>query len=314
MSLAGKTINQHYVPKFYLDMFDTENDLTVFDKLNQKHFRGHPAQIAKERYFYDVASTLIADSPNFQIVERTLGKIETEGADRLREIVASDVINFDKKIFLAQWIALQHMRTRAFRNTIGEMLKKTLPLKAAAVLKERGNEEITHEDIEVKVVNEALMHLQVLINPENLTTFIRGILECEWLYFSNTTENLYFTSDTPVALFQRYPGKAPGLLVVGTQIIFPLSPHRCLWLRRKEKHQKEQIRLLESDGKLVTKFNRRQVEHCERFFYYAASMQKFLDDLKSQKPAVMEYRRREAESLDFGDGYVRIRPSKRFVE
>jgi len=50
------TKNQHYVPQFYLKNFSADDKtIWVYDKSSKKSFRTGVANIAAERFFYDVA-------------------------------------------------------------------------------------------------------------------------------------------------------------------------------------------------------------------------------------------------------------------
>src|SRR5690348_775072 len=78
--MKGKVIQQHFVPRFYLENFtDSNGMLWAFDKTNSRRFKRKPSEIATQRYFYDVPE-IDKYSTNGQIIDNIFKPIEDQAA------------------------------------------------------------------------------------------------------------------------------------------------------------------------------------------------------------------------------------------
>ncbi|HDR6315543.1 TPA: DUF4238 domain-containing protein [Bacillus thuringiensis] len=147
---------QHYVPRFYLKYFAVNDRVNYYDKiLSRKFSNTHVDNVAHQRYFYDLSEEFLSkqqenanksmDSRFFdkQFIEGFFSKLEDGFAKSFRTINEKlynspnifetnliDILGEEEKIDLVFFIALQSIRTPAFRELSGNfinMLQVNIP-------------------------------------------------------------------------------------------------------------------------------------------------------------------------------------------
>jgi Protein of unknown function (DUF4238) len=118
--------NQHYVPQLCLRRFTKDGSrLWVFDKVTKKTFVRNIDELASENGFYDLAPEFAAD---FQVVEKTFQKVEADSAPHFEDLLTEverngefDARKLDRLAVLSNFLALQNLRTRVFRDTFSKV-------------------------------------------------------------------------------------------------------------------------------------------------------------------------------------------------
>ena len=116
---------QHYVPRFYLRNFSTRDGnrylIYCFDKVTQRTFQVNIRRIAAEESFYDT------EHDTNQSIERALGRFESVFNGAYSRLLADENLNSlsgDELRSLRFFIASQDVRTREFRQTIGDLARQ----------------------------------------------------------------------------------------------------------------------------------------------------------------------------------------------
>jgi len=220
---------EHYVPRFYLRNFATQKGATYFaycfDKTNQKVFPTNIDTIAAEKYFYD------EENDTNQTVERKLGKMETTFSrayvDLLKQEDITNLSGSERKS-LAYFIILQELRTREFREMIGDMITQL----GERLSRERLSENFKNE-VERVSKKGYPKEFQLDFIAENLPGLGDILNNMKWVLLVNGTANPYWTSDHPVNRnnpIDLAPYGNLGLRSPGIEIYFPLSTRLALMI------------------------------------------------------------------------------------
>lgn len=258
MTLVKK---QHYVPQFYLRQFTSNGEqLSVYDKFQQKAFRSNIRDVASSSYFYDLSLETIAEFEqvirqkqadenidqafidkaleyvkDVQLIEKYLSNLET----RFARVVTEVIEGLEKRrrfkdkyrTELALMVAVQLFRTQETRESMMELEEKM----------EEGVMRIVEKMNVVNSTNFTAHDVGIAFNPEataarhKMMLFDKGFLERTaqilnnhiWVIGVNETDNPFFTSDHPVA---KRPNKTndwrsnAGIASQGIEISMPITP------------------------------------------------------------------------------------------
>src|SRR5262249_30017013 len=126
-----RTESQHYVPQFYLRGFtNAVGQMFCYDKVSGKSYPTSTAAAAQEPYFYEnppgsfenVNVPVNTVEKALSVVERTWAPLHAaliQSADRGR-ISATLTVEY------APFLVMQWMRTKTFRDTIHEIVQKSM--------------------------------------------------------------------------------------------------------------------------------------------------------------------------------------------
>jgi len=208
--MSARKRREHYVPKFYLDLF--AESLFAFDKLTGRVFATRSKNIALEPGFYDLApwidlEGLIAENENRM----------KSGMDELINKMNPTAISEEARIKVSLFIALQTVRTREFRSMIQEMGGKLMTDLAKSDPRFKG--------LKFKVVMKdelaQALHAKTIVSDS--VPQIGWILgNSRWTLLVNRTRVPFWTSDNPVALFNPLDCGV-GFAVRGNQTHLPLG-------------------------------------------------------------------------------------------
>lgn len=216
---------EHYVPQFYLRNFSIKNEekaVFCFDKTNSKKFTSNIKNIACEKYFYDFPK-------HDKSAEKALAKVEaivSSAYDKLIETSDFNKLNWAERVSLANFIAIQEIRTKEMRKILADLTKRIIKLLSMHKLSSE-LEKALQEIKTPEYPQEFQMRMFAYVKQ-----FSDVILSMKWILAENKTEMPLWTSDNPI---NRYnPFKDPlgnlGYLSKGIQIFFPLSPWLSLLL------------------------------------------------------------------------------------
>jgi hypothetical protein len=248
----NKVKNQHFVPQFYLKQWANSNQqLFVYDKKQNKGFQANVSNIASSRFFYDFPEieenkkdeireqlkkdgfedsyidTLFSE----QVLEKSFSDIEAivsplitqkiKKIDGVSALIEKWIINYqtfnqqDKKIF-AHYIALQLVRTdkqKKFQEDITNQFFDGM---------KRIYKNKTNGNLKIEPDND-YHEWQYLSNILLLTFKFSKILESyKWIIYRNFTDMPFYISDSPVTRYGQLGNF--GLKEKGVEIRFPLNP------------------------------------------------------------------------------------------
>ncbi len=248
----GRVKNQHYVPQSYLQRFcSAEGKIFVFDKVKfsdkpeKSVFPSAVRNIASENGFYDLPPDFSADA---QAVEKTFGKVEGDAQGAINSLLEEverdcgfDPRQEERRAILGTFIALQDIRTLAFRQTYTQIQDSLLAKITQMHEVARKHYESKGEKVEVQPVNLGIpvdrlpvVHAKTMFSPEYILQAVGALNSHIWLVGRNDTTQPLYTSDAPVF---RHPhvqhpllGGGAGLTSLGVEIFLPLTPRYVLIL------------------------------------------------------------------------------------
>ncbi len=207
--------NQHYVPQSLLRNFaDNDGQLYVFDKAGDRRFKTQPRNIAAEAWFYDFTDA----KGKSGTVENVLGILEGTVSTIIGGILERRSIGHLTKVDrknLAQFVAVQHLRVKAFRQrmkSLNEGILKSLAQRGI----DPGNvvPRLSDDDIQL----EAIAQIGDAIPNANI------LMEKAWILHQAPDNAPFWISDNPVVPFNMLNPRHLTLESVGISVYLPLSP------------------------------------------------------------------------------------------
>jgi len=218
--MASKVKLEHYVPQFYLRNFSMKNDrrrVYCFDKPTAKTFVSNIKNIACERYFYDFPTK------DDKSVEKNLSKIEPALAAAYDKLITGadlNKLNWEERVSMAVFIAIQEIRTKEMRESLSDMIKQ---------FEERLRRDKLSPSLEKQLQRVAKeeypKELQIAM-LKKVRDFSDIILGMKWILIENNTKTPNWTSDHPISRWNPIdlsPYGNLGYLCRGIQIFFPLT-------------------------------------------------------------------------------------------
>lgn len=217
------TVNQHYVPRFYMKHFanvknkDTKKEkvLISFYQFKDYVFKEDipTSSICSENYFYDRDSK----------VEKMLADMETKWSKALKNTIDEN-FTLDDIESIREFVVYQISRTKAMLFHNREMA--TTIMKAA--LKQQFGDVADKGD--VKELLENKIHDE--ITPELGLSIVKEIIpiiqDLKMQIITNETKMRFITSDVPVIIINPLSIYSAGLGSVGEVIFFPISPCKMI--------------------------------------------------------------------------------------
>lgn len=220
-----RTIRQHFVPQCYLRHFvipDEGERVWVRIQQNGKIVKQPIQSIASRNFFYD-----FHDNDQEQVVEKTLAA-EVEGPfsallrDLITDLDTSGILYQDKKFLLAGHMALQYLRTDAFREALRENLDAF-----GGILE--GQLQAIHPElsgIKLRANIGGALHLHLGMNDENVRLIANILAQHRWRVVKAPPGRSFVTSDHPVNLTGNPPAPwmGVGFASYEARVLYPLSP------------------------------------------------------------------------------------------
>jgi len=235
-----KIKKQHYVPQFYLRNFSSDGvTIQVYDKFTGKVFRANIKDVGSEKYFYDIPN-LEDELGVEQFIEKYFHSTEQSTSKTIANIL--DGLNNNSFIklhpknraALAEFLALQFLRTKRFRNILSEFNEK-LNEELFRTYLETINPELQTVDFELKTKEEVKpqLHALTFLDPDLIESLAKTLYRHIWIILKNVTTKKLYTSDNPVV--KKGHVKHPvlnmsGIASRGIEIAFPISPTYILLL------------------------------------------------------------------------------------
>jgi hypothetical protein len=280
-SAPQKTVKQHYVPRHYLKNFkDAEGKLWVYNKESDVHFDSGETKVAFENNFYDMVDGSMEGGAaerwnDEEIGEKAITRFDQE-LDRVLKLLLSEGeyvgVRFDIRTATAFAMAIQHMRTAAFRERLNKSVCEGYNELARDLTKLNfpGQEHLSP----TVTISEAMLkheHVKTIFDYNHWRLFGDAISAHHWAFCIAPSGAEFITSDEPVSMRFHYAGKgldSTGIKSKGAEIVYPLSRRFALVTREKSLPQ-----FATTDGcpmKVTSEF----VQYCN--FVVAANCRRFV--------------------------------------
>lgn len=240
------TVNQHFVPKFYLRNFsESKKGIFVFDKYLEKNFLGSINKIGSSEYFY-------GDDQTKNGLELFYGKIEAITTpiiktliERLESKIQTNLHENERKN-LAKFIWHQQTRTLESRIRLSHLEKKV-----SSIIENKPTIELENLDY-FKNHSCKKIHLDFL---NSLTIkeadSIQVLYERTWVIFKNSTRVDFLTSDSPVISYRH-----EDINYRAFEIAIPISPKYLVSIVEKKTIPSLDI----LDGKIVELYDEKNIQ------------------------------------------------------
>lgn len=219
------TINQHYVPRFYMKYFaNIKNAGTKKEKVLISFYQFKDSMlkenipissICSEDYFYDQDGR----------IENALAALETMWNKALKNAI-DDNLTTDDIESIKEFVLYQIVRTKAMLSHNREMATTMME---GILKKEFGDivdDDNVKEYLENKIQNEITPEFGLSIVKEVMPT----IRDLETKIISNETETKFITSDVPIIIINPLGIHNAGLDSIGEVVFSPISPRKMIIL------------------------------------------------------------------------------------
>lgn len=217
------TVNQHYVPRFYMKHFaDVKNEGTKKEKalISFYQFKNSilrknipTSSICSEDYFYDKDGK----------VENALADMEKRWSKAIKNAIDENFTIDDIKN-IREFVVFQICRTKAM---LSHTRKMATTIMMGAIKQQFGdiaNEDVVKEILENKIQNEITPEIGLSIVKDTIST----IRDLEIKIITNETDVEFITSDVPVIIINPLGIYSAGLSSVGEVIFSPISPWKMV--------------------------------------------------------------------------------------
>jgi ribonuclease HI len=207
MADKQKTKSQHTVPRCYLRGFaDEKQNFYSFNKRYQKASPASVGQSAQSDFFYDFEpSTLQNPTDDPQLVEKTFALLENRFKEVLDDVIAgakTGEVRAESADYLAQFIALQWLRTRGARNTLVEVDVKTMQ----ALVNQWyaiTNPGMPPAKFRTEPGYAQALQANMIFDCDNVMKTAERFWNLVWVIGRNRTDHPFYTSDEPVVRRQN---------------------------------------------------------------------------------------------------------------
>lgn len=263
---------QHYVPRFYLSGFTSENDeqLYVLDKENNKCFKKNIKEICEQNYFYSFYEEQ-QEEYNFMLEEH-LGKKESEFSFVFRELI-DNIENYffkkngklnrlsnNNKTLIYEFIIYQIIRVPKY---VDKLFSIVIP-QFKQFNKEEGIEQSDKE-----IIND--------IKKYTFPNYFKRVEEMisilsrkNWMFFiiSKKLNTSFISSDNPIIITNSdIQSQTRGALIDPmTEISFPVSRNIALALKEKTLTYKYNYQIIDTID-YVKYINKLLINNAYRFVF-----------------------------------------------
>lgn len=201
----------------------------------------------------------------------------------------------DDKSMLSLFLAIQIIRTKAFRDSIHQISEKTFQ---TLLYKQQLNDEvsISREDINVKANSEyiKLLHLDMILDEDMALEMAEVFSNHIWVMNVNKTSTPFYTSDNPVLTIPHIKDKYMtygGYNSKGVEVVFPVSPNLLLSMYEKRQFSSyfndRSFRIIKDDT-TVDYYNRVQVAQSFRCVFSNMNEFSIAKDMCDKYPEIRD--------------------------
>ncbi|SFX83012.1 DUF4238 domain-containing protein [Ruminococcus sp. XPD3002] len=261
------TVNEHFIPQFYLRSFTMDGErLYQYDVISNKQTL-NPVSIQSICYkknlyeFTDNSGNFI----NRNLIETCFGKFEGEFANVFHSILskANNNANYQTLCFLStkeKSFLIFFISTLILRNP--DIIN---------IAQQTAFESINKNVTDATARNIALQTCLPIYNkliPEdkNLLCLMLKLFENMSFQIVKTNKKCFLASDKPVILHGSYDEKS--MISKIDEVIMPISSYLLLYMKPLKKTKKEYYnRLVEINTNGINYFNSAIAQHCQRWIY-----------------------------------------------
>ena len=267
------------IKKDLLDLVGTKNWEDVEKTLDEKHI---------EKEFFSKAETIYGT-----MLSTIISKSYNGNSWVMAHCYA---FSEDEKLYFSLFVALQIIRTKSFRNTLGDTISKfyqTLAYKSQM----HDEDALPKEAFECEANSDfvKLQHSNIILDEEMRVEIAETLCNHIWVIYVNKTDYPFYTSDNPVATIPHKIDKYRsygGLNSEGVEIVFPISSNLLLAMYEKETYKNKfndrQFFVLHSKDQ-IDYFNCQQVYHSHRCVFSGKDNFELAKTMCEENPKLQEY-------------------------
>lgn len=284
----NETKKQHYVPRFYLNKFSSDNSsnsnknkILVYDKTMKKSYLSNVYDIACENRFYDLENEEI---DNKQVFEDAFSKLELDFSKQINKLLYlcennknnpnALIIRGNERYAMSYQMAMQLIRTKKYRNILNG-LHTDITAKCIEFIKRVKG---INEDISF-TINEKSLHLEALLDENLVYALTNFLYDSYWILTYNNTKIPFITSDNPICRIPRisssdYCEGTTSFFSLDLEINFPITPQICIRILGEE--NPHLIKLKKYKNKLMVISNEEVINQINIFQYIMSNERIFL--------------------------------------
>ncbi|MEN9340274.1 MAG: hypothetical protein RIQ62_1586, partial [Bacteroidota bacterium] len=296
----SKPIQHHYLPKnAYLKYFETSEKpgFVWFYQRREEPILVSTSNLAKERHLYSFIDERGEQNTDLETAFTEMEVVVSGTIEKLNMSDGSILISAQEKSELAYFLAMQFVRTPAFRNTLerqaAELVKTHMKMFASnegafkRALEETKKEKPDMPEVSYEDMREFVFGEKYTINMGNKNYFLKQAIQVgdhifptvmmKDMFILKSKSVGYITSDYPVNLIS-HPG-IPAFFRGGflmSDIIFPIGRHTALFCKNPDKpkeppnkDEKISIGYREVQPEWTKEVNKITINHADRFLFGA---------------------------------------------
>ena len=163
----------------------------------------------------------------------------------------------EQTALLSIFLAIQYIRVKVVRNTIGELADML-----TQVLSDLNADQKTIDKYTLSKSGTKLLHQAMILDNEVVLDLANMFSQHNWILLKNNTAMPFFTSDNPIGTIAhiKHPYLSMGgIASKGVEVFFPVSPDLLLIMLEKTYHSKSEskhCRIIEiDDTKIIEHYN-----------------------------------------------------------
>jgi len=281
----NNTKRQHFVPQFYLRHFSAnENQIFVFDKIENKAFPSSIASVASAKFFYDWDE--LNSIAGQQYIETKFSKLEAVVGVTLKELIDSlKMPSFSGITTQAKCNIAEYLWYQMIRNQEGRTIAKQVNEILLTHLSEENFPNLVTEKYDEKVEHlKMLLSVDVSKQVDHLTSGI-------WIFVNNQTAANFYTSDNPVVHHVH-----EDVHRLARETFFPLTPKLGIMILPREYFQEFETfenQILDLDDEAYIQFyNVLQTSQSTRQIFSISDNLTHAEMLVAKNPQLSEINRR----------------------
>ncbi len=290
----SKKLRHHYVPAGLVRNFCQEGESVYYYDREQKRISyASPSDVFRIKKLHTVIDDNGTEDHN--IVENVLMKFEEKGIGIIRKIIEGALPTGEDREWLAQFWAIQLLRTPTTRDGVEGQLLKTLEATAKTldemgvfpeppnILRKRGSsmtELLDKGEVKFEITLPQVTMRMFLQTPE-----VGNILnQMNWCILKSSDQDFFLLSDNPCSVlnpdFDKEGRQGIGVGWPDAEVTFPVGKKTCLLASWGSVPS-----LARGDRKIVNQINRRSAFFGERFFVHPLQSKRVLDLILSYEGA-----------------------------
>lgn len=201
----------------------------------------------------------------------------------------------EEKIHLALFLAIQSIRTKAYRDTMKQIVEKTYETLA---YKQQMNDDnaLPKDAFRVKANDDfiKLQHSGILLDEEVAIHFAETLMDHIWVMYVNKTDQPFYTSDNPVLTIPHKRDKYmsySGFASDGVEVVFPVSPYLLIAMYEKKWHlkfYKDRTFIPIYNKEIVNYYNQTQAVHSFRCVYSQIENFELVENICKEHPEIRD--------------------------